>query len=190
MRSRNYETMYNLALTYGVAELSFMEQFDHSGDKTSSGWWRGKIWASSSIGMWVEQCLGLIIYQTEISYSPPGSSHMMRNFSKLHWTWLDFASPHCFFYIYFNVDKTVWMLLIVVGVHERSRSLSPAPNAFCLDTDNSSENPTVFVDSADCGSVKFRIYKTFASTSSFFTVARRSKLTDAREGGRFKQLVY
>jgi hypothetical protein len=84
--------------------------------------------------------------------------------------------------------------LVLLVSHERSRSLSPAPNAFCLDTDNSSENPTVFVDSADCGSVKFRIYKTFASTSLFLTVARWSKPTDfifnAGEGGRFKQLVY
>jgi hypothetical protein len=87
----------------------------------------------------------------------------------------------------------VWTLLIV-GVHERSRSLSPALHVFCLDTDNASDNPTAFVDSADCGSVKFRIYKTFAATCSFLTVARRSKLTDfifnAREGGRFKQSVY
>ena len=39
-------------------------------------------------------------------------------------------------------------MLLIVGVHERS--LSPAPNASCLHTHNPSENPTAFVDGADC----------------------------------------
>lgn len=34
-------------------------------------------------------------------------------------------------------------ILLIVGVHERSGSLSPSPNVFCLDTDNHSENLTV-----------------------------------------------
>jgi len=38
-------------------------------------------------------------------------------------------------------------MLLIVGLHEHF--FSPASNAFCLDTDNRSENPTGFVGSAD-----------------------------------------